>query len=78
MVLFAALAMARLAEWIPPLVGIESRLIGNAIAFVLALALMIGFAWLVERLVLRHLVNQEAVVLLMATLGITYFIDGFG
>jgi branched-chain amino acid transport system permease protein len=78
MVLFAALAMARLAEWVPSLLGIESRVLGNTIAFVLAMALMIGFAWLVERLVLRHLVNQEGVVLLMATLGITYFIDGVG
>jgi len=78
MVLFAALAMARLAEWVPSLLGIESRVLGNTIAFVLAMALMVGFAWLVERLVLRHLVNQEAVVLLMATLGITYFIDGVG
>lgn len=78
MVLFAALAMARLAEWIPPLLGVESRLVGNMIAFLITMALMVGFAWLVERLVLRHLVNQEGVVLLMATLGITYFIDGVG
>ena len=78
MVLFAALAMARLAEWIPALLGIESRLLGNLIAFSLAVMIMIGFAWLVERTVLRHLVNQEGVVLLMATLGITYFIDGVG
>jgi branched-chain amino acid transport system permease protein len=78
MVLFAALAMARLAEWIPALLGIESRLLGNTIAFLLAMAIMVVFAWLVERMVLRHLVNQEAVVLLMATLGITYFIDGVG
>jgi branched-chain amino acid transport system permease protein len=78
MVLFAALAMARLAEWIPQLTGIESRLVGNMLAFLIAMVLMIGFAWLVERMVLRHLVNQEAVVLLMATLGITYFIDGVG
>jgi branched-chain amino acid transport system permease protein len=78
MVLFAALAMARLAEWIPQLTGIESRLVGNMLAFLIAMALMVGFAWLVERMVLRHLVNQEAVVLLMATLGITYFIDGVG
>jgi branched-chain amino acid transport system permease protein len=78
MVLFAALAMARLAEWIPALIGIESRLVGNLIAFLLAMAIMVAFAWLVERLVLRHLVNQEGVVLLMATLGITYFIDGLG
>ncbi len=78
MVLFAALAMARLAEWISPLIGVESRLLGNLIAFMLALAIMVAFAWLVERLVLRHLVNQEAVVLLMATLGVSYFIDGVG
>ena len=78
MVLFAALAMARLAEWIPALLGIESRLLGNMIAFGIAMVIMVGFAWLVERLVLRHLVNQEGVVLLMATLGITYFIDGVG
>jgi len=39
---------------------------------------MFVLAWLIERLVLRHLVNQEGVTLLMATLGITYFIDGFG
>ena len=78
MVLFAALAMARLAEWIPQLTGIESRLVGNMLAFLIAMAIMVGFAWLVERMVLRHLVNQEGVVLLMATLGITYFIDGVG
>jgi len=48
------------------------------LAFAGAAAIMIVFAWLVERLVLRHLVNQEAVVLLMATLGVTYFLDGFG
>ncbi|MGE5338829.1 MAG: branched-chain amino acid ABC transporter permease [Gemmatimonadota bacterium] len=78
MVLFAALAMARLAEWIPPLIGIQSLLLANLIAFALALVIMIAFAWLVERLVLRHLVNQEGVVLLMATLGVSYFIDGVG
>jgi branched-chain amino acid transport system permease protein len=78
MVLFAALAMARLAEWIPQLTGIDNRLVSNMLAFLIAMALMVGFAWLVERLVLRHLVNQEGVVLLMATLGITYFIDGVG
>ena len=78
MVLFAALAMARFAEWIPKGLGIESKLLGNALAFVAALAVMIALAWLVELLVLRHLVNQEGATLLMATLGITYFLDGFG
>jgi branched-chain amino acid transport system permease protein len=78
MVLFAALAMARFSEWIPGWLGIESKLLGNVIAFALAAVLMFILAWLVERLVLRHLVNQEGVTLLMATLGIAYFLDGFG
>ena len=78
MVLFAALAMARFSEWVPQWFGFESKLMGNVVAFCLAAACMLAFAWLVERLVLRHLVNQEGVTLLMATLGITYFLDGFG
>jgi branched-chain amino acid transport system permease protein len=35
-------------------------------------------AWLIEKLVLGKLVNQEGVALLMATLGVSYFLDGFG
>jgi branched-chain amino acid transport system permease protein len=78
MVLFAALAMARFAEWIPPVLGLQNKALGNALAFVLALVLMVAAAWLIERLALSRLVNQEAVTLLMATLGIAYFLDGFG
>ncbi|MEY2771157.1 MAG: High-affinity branched-chain amino acid transport system permease protein LivH [Pseudomonadota bacterium] len=78
MVLFAALAMARFAEWIPQITGIENALFANALAFVLAAGVMFIVAWLVEYLVLRHLVNQEGATLLMATLGITYFLDGVG
>ena len=78
MVLFAALAMARFSEWIPQWLGFESKLLANIAAFVVAAGCMFVLAWLIERLVLRHLVNQEGVTLLMATLGITYFIDGLG
>ena len=78
MVLFAALAMARFSEWFPALLGTDSKIVGNLLAFVAAMALMIVFAWAVEKLVLGKLVNQEGITLLMATLGITYFIDGFG
>jgi branched-chain amino acid transport system permease protein len=78
MVLFAALAMARFAEWIPQWTGIESKVLANVCAFVLAGGLMFVLAWLIERLVLRHLVNQDGATLLMATLGITYFLDGAG
>jgi branched-chain amino acid transport system permease protein len=78
MVLFAALAMARLAEWLPKWLGFESLLLANLLAFVLAALIMVVVAQGIERLVLRPLVNQEGVTLLMATLGVTYFLDGFG
>ncbi|MDM0078396.1 branched-chain amino acid ABC transporter permease [Variovorax sp. J2P1-59] len=78
MVLFAALAMARFAEWIPRWLGFESLVLANVLAFVAAMAVMIAVAWLIERLVLSKLVNQEGITLLMATLGIAYFLDGLG
>ncbi|MBL8359872.1 MAG: branched-chain amino acid ABC transporter permease [Rubrivivax sp.] len=78
MVLFAALAMARFAEWLPKWTGLEAKFLVNLLAFALALVVMVAVAWLIERLVLGRLVNQEGVTLLMATLGITYFMDGFG
>lgn len=78
MVLFAALAMARFSEWIPLYGGLTNLLLVNLLAFVGAGMLMFGVAWLIERLALRHLVNQEATTLLMATLGISYFLDGLG
>ena len=78
MVLFAALAMARFAEWLTGWFGPEYAIAATVLAFVLAGGLMFVVAWLVERLVLRHLVNQEGATLLMATLGITYFMEGLG
>ena len=78
MVLFAALAMARFAEWIPYWLGLTNPVLANVLGFAAAFAVMIGVAWLIERLVLSHLVNQEGITLLMATLGVTYFLDGLG
>jgi branched-chain amino acid transport system permease protein len=78
MVLFAALAMARFSEWFPALMGFDSKVMANVLAFIAAMAMMIAVAWAIERLALSKLVNQEGITLLMATLGITYFLDGFG
>ena len=78
MVLLAALAMARFSEWIPNWLGFDNKLLGNVLAFAAALVMMIAVAWLVEKLVLGKLVNQEGITLLMATLGIAYFMDGAG
>ncbi len=78
MVLFAALAMARFAEWFPKWFGFESLILANVLAFLAAMAVMVVVAWLIERLALSRLVNQEGITLLMATLGIAYFLDGLG
>lgn len=78
MVLFAALAMARFATWIPLWTGLDNLILANLAAFIIASVIMFVVAWLIERLALRHLVNQEGTTLLMATLGISYFLDGLG
>ncbi len=67
MVLFAALTLVRLMEKMP-----------FAAALAVTLLVMVALAWFIERLVLRPLVNQEPIVLFMATLGVAYFLDGFG
>ena len=67
MVLFAALTLVRFMEKMP-----------LAVAIVATLAVMVALAWVIERVVLRPLVNQEGIVLFMATLGVAYFLDGFG
>ncbi len=48
------------------------------IAIILTIGVMIIFAWLFERIVLKHMVNQEPIILFMATIGLAYFMEGFG
>jgi branched-chain amino acid transport system permease protein len=78
MVLFAALAMARFSEWTNAALGGDSLILANVIAFVGAGGVMFIVAWIIERLALRNLVNQEGATLLMATLGIAYVLEGIG
>jgi branched-chain amino acid transport system permease protein len=68
MVLFAALTFVGLLEHGVPVWG----------AFVAATAVMVVLAIAVERLMLRPLVNQEPIILFMATIGLAFFLDGFG
>lgn len=68
MVLFAALTLVGLIEH-----GLPAWL-----AIAATIAVMIVLAIVVEKLVLRKLVNQEPIILFMATIGITFFLDGFG
>src|SRR5256885_8790051 len=67
MVLFAALSLARLSEFMP-----------LVLAFAFSVLIMIALAYAIEFLVLRQLVNQEGIILFMATLGISFFLEGFG
>lgn len=48
------------------------------IAILLTVGVMVLFAILVERYILHHLVNQEPIILFMATIGLAYFMEGFG
>src|SRR5262249_12092215 len=67
MVLFAALSFARLSEFMPLVV-----------AFAFSVLIMLALAYAIAFIVLRHLGNQEGSMLFMSTLGIAYFLEGFG
>src|SRR5439155_5446623 len=68
MVLFAALT----------LVGLLERGVPVVVALVLTSVVMVALAFAIERVVLRPLVNQEHIVLFMATIGLNFFLEGFG
>jgi len=68
MVLFAALTLVGLMEHGMPVV----------LAIVLTLVIMVILAIAVEHLMLRHLVNQEGIILFMATIGLNFVLEGVG
>ena len=68
MVVFAALT----------LVGLHEKGIPAYIALPLPILVMYVLAFSVERFVLRSLVNQPDIILFMATIGLTFFLIGFG
>ena len=68
MVLFAALTLVGLMERGAPLI----------LALLATAAVMGALAFAIERVVLRPLVNQEQIILFMATIGLNFFLEGFG
>src|SRR5437667_12525490 len=68
MVLFAALT----------LVGLMEHGLPVWLALVITTAVMIVLAFAIERVVLRPLVNQPPFTLLLATIGLTFFLEGLG
>jgi branched-chain amino acid transport system permease protein len=69
MALFAALTLVGLMEKFH--LPVWLAIIGT-------IAVMIALAWLIERVMLRHLVNQEPIILFMATIGLAYVLEGMG
>lgn len=89
MALFAAMTLVGLQNGQIPFAHLINTIFGTHLdtfawrvptflAILLALAVMIGFAFIVERFILKHLVNQDPIILFMATIGLAYFMEGFG
>src|SRR6478752_2999960 len=66
MVLFAALTFVSIVERGAPF----------GVALVLTLLAMVALAFVVERFLLRKLVNRSPITLFMATLGLSYMVEG--
>jgi branched-chain amino acid transport system permease protein len=69
MALFAALTLVGLMEKL----GVPAW-----VAIIMTVGVMILLAWLIERMVLQHLVNQDPIILFMATIGLAYVLEGVG
>ncbi|GKX34806.1 MAG: branched-chain amino acid ABC transporter permease [Rhizobiaceae bacterium MnEN-MB40S] len=89
MALFAALTLVGLQTGQVPFSHLINAIFGTDIhdwgpglptflAILLTLVVMIALAWLLEKFVLNHLINQEPIILFMATIGLAYFLEGFG
>ncbi|MGG7644745.1 branched-chain amino acid ABC transporter permease [Rhodovulum sp. YNF3179] len=87
--LFAALTLVGFQEGQVPFAHLINAIFGTEIhhfgwhlpailAILLTLAVMVLLAILVEKYILQHLVNQEPIILFMATIGLAYFLEGFG
>ncbi|MFN3936462.1 MAG: branched-chain amino acid ABC transporter permease [Gemmobacter sp.] len=89
MALFAALTLVGFQSGQIPFAHLINAISGTRIhhfgwnmptllAIPATILVMVAFAWLVERIVLKHLVNQEPIILFMATIGLAYFLEGLG
>lgn len=89
MALFAALTLVGIMEGQVPFSHLINAIFGTEIysfgwtvpallAIILTVLVMVLLAWLVNRYIFRHLVNQEPIILFMATIGLAYFLEGVG
>ncbi|MEN8892007.1 branched-chain amino acid ABC transporter permease [Planktotalea arctica] len=89
MALFSALTLVGIMDGQVPFSHIINAVFGTEIhhfgwhvpallAILLTMAVMVLFAWLVQRYIFKHLVGQEPIILFMATIGLAYFLEGVG
>ncbi|GGO55829.1 amino acid/amide ABC transporter membrane protein 1, HAAT family [Roseovarius pacificus] len=89
MALFAALTLVGIMEGQVPFSHLINAVFGTEVhhfgwhvpallAILLTMVVMVVLAWAVNTLIFRHLVNQEPIILFMATIGLAYFLEGFG
>ena len=87
MALFAAMTLVGIQEGRVPFQHLINTIFGTQIhefgwqvpallAIVLTVAVMMGFAWLVQKVIFKHLVGQEPIILFMATIGLAYLLEG--
>lgn len=87
--LFAALTLVGIMDGQVPFSHLINAVLGtdlhhfgwhvpSILAIILTIAVMVALAIVVERYILRHLVNQPDIILFMATIGLAYFMEGFG
>jgi len=88
MALFAAATLVGIMNGQVPFAHLINALLGthvhhfgwhiNAfVAILMVCGIMVLFAWIVQRVIFRHLVGQEPIILFMATIGLAYFLEGF-
>ena len=89
MALFSAMTLVGIMEGQVPFSHLINAMLGTHVhhfgwhlpaimAILLTMAVMVLLAWLVQVVIFRHLVNQEPIILFMATIGLAYFMEGFG
>ncbi|MET4129655.1 branched-chain amino acid ABC transporter permease [Roseovarius sp. MBR-6] len=89
MALFAAMTLVGIMEGQVPFSHLINAVLGTEVhhfgwhvpgllAIALTVVVMIALAWVVNKLIFRHLVGQEPIILFMATIGLAYFLEGFG
>jgi branched-chain amino acid transport system permease protein len=89
MALFGALTLVGIMDGQVPFAHLINAIFGTDVhhfgwhvpaflSILIVMVVMVGLAWCVQHFIFRHLVGQEPIILFMATIGLAYFMEGFG